>query len=230
MNSFIYPKKVTENFDHANFHITYCVNFLKKYLKNDILEVGAGCGSFTKIYYNKKINSITLTELDKNNFSTLKKKFAKFKNFFVTKKKIYKINKKFDTIIYLHVLEHIKNDIKEINEATKKLKRNGHLIFLVPAHQKLYSKLDKLVGHYRRYEIDFFNNNFKGLNKIDLKFLDSMGYFLYFINKIFFKNENYPSKLKIFIWDKVFTPISLIFDFLTLYKFGKCMLIVYKKN
>ena len=87
MKSFNYPKKVTENFDHANFHITYCVNFLKKYLKRDILEVGAGCGIFTKIYYNKKINSITLTELDKNNLLILNKKYAKFKNFIVHNKK-----------------------------------------------------------------------------------------------------------------------------------------------
>jgi hypothetical protein len=56
-----------------------------------------------------------------------------------------------------------------------------------------------------------------------------MGYILYYLNKIFFKKENYPSKLKIFIWDKIFTPMSFIIDFITLYKFGKCILAIYKK-
>jgi 2-polyprenyl-3-methyl-5-hydroxy-6-metoxy-1,4-benzoquinol methylase len=155
-----YPEIVTEHFDDASLHINYCLSFIKKYLREEILEVGGGCGSFTKIYYNKKIKSLTITEVDKKNLNSLKKRFKKYRNISITNKNINKINKKFDTIIYLHVLEHIKNDKKEILEATKKLKKNGHLIFIVPAHPKIYSRLDKLVGHYRRYEISFFKKSF----------------------------------------------------------------------
>jgi ubiquinone/menaquinone biosynthesis C-methylase UbiE len=224
-----YPEIVTEHFDDATLHINYCLSFIKKYLGEEILEVGGGCGSFTKIYYDKKIKNLTITEVDKKNLNSLKKYFKKYKNIFITNKKINKINKKFDTIIYLHVLEHIKDDEKEIFEATKKLKKNGHLIFIVPAHPKMYSRLDKLVGHHRRYEINFFKKKFLLLKLLDLRFLDSMGYILYYLNKIFFKKEKYPSKLKIFIWDKIFTPLSFIIDFITQYKFGKCILAIYKK-
>ena len=224
-----YPEIVTEHFDDATLHINYCLSFIKKYLRGEILEVGGGCGSFTKIYYNKKIKNLTITEVDKKNLSSLKKYFKKYRNISITSKHINKIDKKFDTIIYLHVLEHIKNDKKEILEAKKKLKKNGHLIFIVPAHQKIYSRLDKLVGHHKRYEINFFKKKFKSLKLLDLRFLDSMGYILYYLNKIFFKKEKYPSKLKIFIWDKIFTPLSFIIDFITLYKFGKCILVIYKK-
>lgn len=100
---------------------------------------------------------------------------------------------------------------------------------MVPAHQKIYSNLDKAVGHFRRYEVDFFKKNFKSLKISSVKLLDSMGYFLYYLNKLFFKKEIYPSKLKIFIWDKLFTPISIITDFVLRYKFGKCILAVYRK-
>ena len=78
-----YPRIVTERFDGANLHIKYCLMFIKKYLKKDILEVGAGCGSFTKIYNNNKISSLTLTELDKFNLKNLKHKFkTKKKNYY----------------------------------------------------------------------------------------------------------------------------------------------------
>ena len=100
---------------------------------------------------------------------------------------------------------------------------------MVPAHQKLYSELDRVIGHYRRYEIDFFKKKFNSLETCDVKFLDSMGYFLYYLNKIFFKKEVSPSKLKIFIWDKIFIPISFVTDFILRYKFGKCILAIYKK-
>ena len=66
-NNYTYPEKITENFDTANFHIKYCLSFIKKYLRGDILEVGAGCGSFTRHYFNKKIKSLLVTELDKKN-------------------------------------------------------------------------------------------------------------------------------------------------------------------
>ena len=130
----------------------------------------------------------------------------------------------------MHVLEHIKNDNQEIQQATKRLKKNGYLIILVPAHQSMYSNLDKLVGHYRRYNINYFKRKFKLLTRVNIKFLDSMGMMLYYLNKLIYKNENYPSKLKIFLWDKLFTPISMIIDFITFYKFGKCILVVFKKN
>ena len=224
-----YPKAVTERFDNANFHINYCLKFIKKYLKGDILEVGAGCGSFTKNYLNKSINSITLTELDKKNILDLKEKFKANANIKILNKNIEDVSGKFDSIIYLHVLEHIKNDEQEILNATKRLNKNGFLIIMVPAHQKIYSNLDRAVGHFRRYEIEFFNKNFKSLKKINIKFLDTMGYFLYLFNKFFFKKEVYPSKFKIFIWDKIFTPLTVIVDFIFRYRFGKCILVIYKK-
>ena len=224
-----YPKVVTERFDNANFHINYCLKFIKKYLKGDILEVGAGCGSFTKNYLNKSINSITLTELDKKNILDLKEKFKANANIKILNKNIEDVSGKFDSIIYLHVLEHIKNDKKEILNATKRLNKNGFLVIMVPADQKIYSNLDRAVGHFRRYEIEFFNKNFKSLEKINIKFLDTMGYFLYLFNKFFFKKEVYPSKFKIFIWDKIFTPLTIIVDFIFRYRFGKCILVIYKK-
>ena len=132
------------------------------------------------------------------------------------------LDENFDTIMYLNVLEHIKDDTEEINRAFKKLKKNGHLVILVPAHNKLYSKFDEAVGHFKRYEIDFFKQiNIENSKKQKLIYLDSMGYFLYFLNKLFFKEEVYPSKFKILVWDKLFTPITFIVDRLLMYKFGK---------
>ena len=105
-----YPEEVTERFDNANFHINYCLKFIKKYLKGDVLEVGGGCGSFTKNYINETIDSITVTELDKKNILDLKVKFKNNNKIKIIEKKIDEIDQKFDVIIYLHVLEHINND------------------------------------------------------------------------------------------------------------------------
>jgi 2-polyprenyl-3-methyl-5-hydroxy-6-metoxy-1,4-benzoquinol methylase len=225
-----YPEIALERFDKATFWIKYFVFIIKKFMKDDILEVGAGCGSFTKGYM-KNFQSITLTDTDDNSFNLLKKNFINKKEVNVIKSKVKDINKKFNTLLYFNVLEHVEKDKQEITDALEKLNEGGHLIILVPAHQRIYSKLDKAVGHYKRYEINFFKENtFKNSQIIKLHYLDFFGYALYHLNKIFFKDETYPTSLKIFIWDKIFTPLTTIADFFTGYKFGKNILCIYKKT
>jgi hypothetical protein len=224
-----YPGKELEIFDTAKVFQKYIYLQIKKYFKDGIFEVGAGLGSFTRHYY-KNYNKIYLSDLDKKNYKTLKKKFLKNSNIKINKKKISQVNHKFNTIIYLNVLEHIKNDKQEIKLALSKLNTGGHLIILVPAHQKLYSKFDKEIGHFRRYNISFFKKiKIKNVRVKKLVYLDMVGYILYFLNKIFFKEEIYPSQLKVFLWDKIFSPITIILDFITGYKFGKNVLCVFKK-
>ena len=148
-----------------------------------------------------------------SNDQTLKNKFNSQNNVKVENKLIQQFNETFDTILYISVLEHIENDKKEITDAIEKLENKGHLIICVPAHNYMYSNFDKEIGHFRRYEMNFFNNlNLKNANVRKSFFMDSFGHLIYFLNKLVFTKEVYPSKFKIFIWDKIFIPISYLID------------------
>jgi hypothetical protein len=220
-----YPGQELDNFDDAIVFRKYCHILVKKFLKSPIIEVGAGIGSFTTTYL-KKHEKIFLVEPDKKLLFKLKKRFKKkvqyLKNFNNTKEN-------FNTILYISVLEHIKNDDDEINNALKKIKTNGHLVILVPAHKKLYTKFDKKIGHHKRYEKNYFYKKFKNSTLVELKYIDSLGYLLYFLNKFFFKNDDNPSRFKIFIWDKFFCPLSIIVDYFFNYKLGKNIIAIYRK-
>ena len=225
-----YPGKELEMFDKAHFWRKYLHLVTKKFIGKKILEVGAGIGSFTKIYIKENVD-ITLSEIDNVNYEILKKKFDLQKNVKVENKFIDQFNETFDTILYLSVLEHIENDKKEILNALEKLEDKGHLIICVPAHNYMYSNFDKEIGHFRRYEMNFFDTlNLKNANIKTSFFIDSFGHLLYFLNKFLFSKEVYPSKLKVFIWDKIFIPITYIIDFLSFYKFGKNILCIIQKN
>jgi SAM-dependent methyltransferase len=225
-----YPGKELEIFDKANFWRRYLFFLIQKFIGKDVLEVGAGIGSFTKTYYNKNKN-ITLSEIDDSNFKSIKNIFSNKENVNVTNSLIGDVKKTFDTILYLSVLEHIEDDKNEISMALDRLKYNGYLVICVPAHNYMYSNFDKEIGHFRRYNINFFKElNLKNTILKKCYFFDSIGYLLYFVNKIFFKKEVYPSKFKIFIWDKIFVPFSYIIDFFSLYKFGKNIICVIQKK
>ena len=180
-----YPEIALERFDKANFMISYVVFKIRKFLKDDMLEVGAGCGSFTKGYM-KNFRSITLTDTDVGSYNLLKKNFISEKNINVLNSNITDINNRFNTLLYFNVLDHIKEDKFEIKEALEKLNYGGHLIILVPAHQKIYSKLDKAVGHYRRYDINFFKENSRSKG-FWLNAIIFVIYFLFFSCKFFNK-------------------------------------------
>jgi phospholipid N-methyltransferase len=225
-----YPGKELEIFDKAIFWRKYLYSKIKKFLGKEILEVGAGMGSFTRTYLNKNMN-VMLTELDSNLLNILKKSFNHKENITIEERYTKNIEKKFETILYISVLEHIKDDNDEIKIALSKLKQNGNLIICVPAHNYMYSKFDKEIGHYRRYNIDFFKS--LKLDQANIEkcfFLDSTGWFVYFLNKLFFKNEDYPSIVKVLIWDRLLIPISIILDYLTFFKLGKNIICIIKKN
>ena len=216
-----------EHFDSAHNFRKYQVYLIKNYLSDKLLEVGPGKGGLT-YHYNKFIKKPTLIEPEKKLYKLLKTKFKK-KKIIIKNCTIDKIKNKFDTIIYFDVLEHIKNDLLEVNKATKKLNKNKYLIFSVPAYQFFYSNFDKSVGHYKRYnKKDFIKISKKtGLKIEKLFYYDSVGFLLLVLNRLFsLKQTNLKNKL--FIWN-LLIPLSRLIDFLTFNKFGKSLLCIFKK-
>ncbi len=217
-----------DHFDSAiNFRL-YQLSMFKQYLHDDFLEVGAGKGGLAMIY-KELLRNITLIEPDKILFKLLKKKI-KDKNVSIENKSIKNIKKKFNTIIYFDVLEHIKNDLLEVKTAAKKLNPGGYLIFSVPAHQIFYSDFDKSVGHFKRYnQKDFRLISEKCNLEIEkIHYYDSIGFLFLMINKIFSLGSR-NLKLKISLWNFLI-PISKIIDFLTFYKIGKSLICIFKKK
>ena len=75
---------------------------------------------------------------------------------------------KYDLVLILDVLEHIKDEYGFLDSAIFYLKPGGNLIINVPAVQLIYSKYDNLVGHLRRYNKKQLRNCIKDLNVAEL--------------------------------------------------------------
>ena len=78
----------------------------------------------------------------------------------------------FDFVSALDVLEHIKDDELAVSEISRILKKNGVAVITVPHRMKYYTNQDKIIGHYRRYEINQILSIF---NKFDLRNLKIFG-------------------------------------------------------
>ena len=96
------------NFDQANLYRSYQFSLIKNSIKGKILEVGPGNCIYLN-NYTKISNNITLIEPTKKYFNFLKKISKKNKKIKVKKNLNNLNNNYYDTIIYLDVIEHIKN-------------------------------------------------------------------------------------------------------------------------
>ncbi|MHA2393686.1 MAG: class I SAM-dependent methyltransferase [Promethearchaeota archaeon] len=78
----------------------------------------------------------------------------------------------FDFVCALDVLEHVKNDQLAISEISRILKKDGIAVITVPHRMKFYTNQDRIIGHYRRYEINQIISLFKNCK---LRLLKSFG-------------------------------------------------------
>lgn len=57
----------------------------------------------------------------------------------------------FDFVVLLDVIEHIEDDVRFLQQVRKFLKPGGIIVVTTPAFSWLWSSVDKMSGHFRRY-------------------------------------------------------------------------------
>jgi SAM-dependent methyltransferase len=230
----VYVGQELDLFACANNWNNYLNSLLKKHIKGSVLEVGAGIGTKTKFLYNNNVASWVCLEPDA--------KLASYIDVMISEHQINNScsvqigtiddiskNEKFDTILYVDVIEHLNDDREELNRAINLLNKDGLLIVLVPAHNSLFSRFDNAIGHLRRYNKSMFEKyKFENATVVKLIYLDSFGLIGSFFNKIL--KQTYPTARQIWMWDKILVSLSRIFDGLINYSAGKSVLAVWKKN
>jgi ubiquinone/menaquinone biosynthesis C-methylase UbiE len=230
-----YPGQELAFFEKAVNWKTYFSSLIKPFIGNSVLEVGSGIGATTRLLNDGSAKTWTLLEPDEEMNKTLQRKKetqSQFSNCIIRTETIFQLNfqEKFDTVIYIDVLEHIEDDKNEMRKATEVLEPDGHLIILSPAYNLLYSPFDKAIGHYRRYTSTTLKHTMPAdLELIQMKYLDSVGFFASLANKLFLK-QTYPSEKQIQTWDKLMIPVSKWMDKIFFHSFGKSILGIWRKE
>ncbi|MCX6973191.1 MAG: class I SAM-dependent methyltransferase [Verrucomicrobia bacterium] len=222
-----------EIFSHANNWRNYWASVISPYLGGTVLEVGAGIGATTKLLARPDIEWTCIEPdheqavqirswCDETHLSSVSVVTGTLQDLPSTLR--------FDTIIYIDVLEHIKDDRIEVNNAFNLINEGGNLIILVPAHQSLYSAFDRSIGHYRRYnrkqlEILKPNNAVQRMSA----YLDSFGLLASLVNRLLL-NSSMPTKAQVRFWDQRLVPLSRLIDRHIAYRLGKSLVIVWTKT
>ena len=137
---------------------------------------------------------------------------------------------RFDSVLYVDVLEHITNDAQEVTGASRRLGPSGRLIVLAPAHQWLYSPFDAAIGHQRRYSKGTLGALVPSdLRCVRLAYLDVVGLLASVANRLALR-QSLPTRSQILFWDRVLVRLSRRLDPLVGYRAGKSVLGVWEKQ
>jgi hypothetical protein len=212
----------------------YWAGQLRPFVKGDILEVGAGIGSNTRLldagggsgrWVCLEPDPELLAQLTRN----IRESEAR-RGYETVRGTLQSLSGQlFDTIVYIDVLEHIENDFEELNWAASCLRSGGHLIVLSPAHQRLFSPFDAAIGHFRRYNRKMLRAiSPAGLRLERMRYLDCAGLILSAANRLLLR-QSMPTKAQLRFWDRWIVPVSRVIDPLFRYSLGKTIIAIWER-
>ncbi len=226
-----YSGKELELARHARNWKRYWASHVRSYLRGDVLEVGAGIGSNPQYLFNPQVTSWTCIEPDPVQAQLVKAacSFCSTCRIIVGTLETVPSKQRFDSIIYIDVLEHIEDDRAEAQRAAAHLHPGGRLVVLGPAHQSLYSPFDASIGHFRRYnKASLAKLEPTGCRLESLYYLDTAGLLASSMNRLILK-QSMLNHHQIQAWDRLLIPVSRWLDPLLGYRAGKSILAVWTK-
>ncbi|MGM5025795.1 class I SAM-dependent methyltransferase [Tardiphaga sp. 862_B3_N4_1] len=208
---------------------------IEKYIGTRVLEVGAGIGATAQRLCTAKQQQWVALEPDPKlaeqiNLQIMGGKLPSKCEVRVGTLADIEAQEKFNTILYIDVLEHINDDRSEVHRAAAHLERGGYLVVLSPAHQMLFTAFDSAIGHFRRYnKRSLLSLVPAGLTLEKVFYLDSVGLAASLGNRFVLKSAA-PSEGQIQLWDKCMVPISRIVDPLIGNSIGKTVIGVWRRD
>ena len=216
-----------------NYH-KWVLEEFAPYLGDRVAEVGGGTGNFSEFLLSTNIRQLVVFEPSDNMFTLLKKKFEHKSNVQTInaflEDQSYQYNNTVDSVCYVNVLEHIKDDRAALYHAYQILRSKGHVLIFAPALSFLYSELDKKVGHYRRYSkkelIEVVTS--VGFSIKRVKYFDMAGIIPWYIAFVLLKSTTTGDNVS--LYDKLIVPIMKKVEAIIKPIIGKSLIVIGQKE
>jgi len=233
---YTYEGQELELFRGAKNWKAYFARRLRHYIKGEVLEVGAGLGATTGVLCHGAVKSWTCLEPDPKLACRLREHVGPWEGLALAPGIVVGTladlpgADRFDSILYIDVLEHIADDNTELAIAASRLRPGGVLVVLAPAHPFLFSPFDKAIGHRRRYNRYMFRRlTPPGCPLIRAFYLDSCGLLASLGNRLLL-SSSMPTARQIAFWDGALVRASTIVDRLSGYQIGKTVVGVWQSR
>ena len=204
----------------------YWRSVIAPFVHGEVLEAGAGMGANTQLLLDLPHSRWTALEPD----AALSSQIAGADEVLTGTLADLPEQRRFDTVLYIDVLEHIAGDRAELIRASAHLNPGGHIGVLSPAHPFLFTPFDSAIGHFRRYTRDSLRAAAPPqLALCKLIYLDSAGLLASLGNRVFLR-RSMPTEKQILAWDRLLVPVSRLLDPVLGGRAGKSVLGVWTRQ
>lgn len=120
-----------------------------------VLELGCGAG-FVLRHYADEVDRVIAVDLDQNLLDGIAREWPPEKvrtlrvDLLGDWREIADVRA--DAIVALDVLEHFEDDAAFLSKLKRHIRPGGRVVLKVPAQARLYGDIDRISGHFRRYD------------------------------------------------------------------------------
>lgn len=205
------------------------------FLGDNAIELGSGLGDHAAEWLKMGTKRITLLERSAIRVDALRRLFANDTRVEVQEvdsdNKIGLDESSYSCFISLNVLEHLNDDKAIFDTAYRVLQDDGLFVAFVPAHNFLFSRFDKNIGHLRRYSKNLMRNRMidAGFEVEEIRSVNFAGWFTWLIGMRMLRLSPKDGAL-LTIWDRVIVPLSSVSERLITPPFGQSIIAIGKKT
>jgi SAM-dependent methyltransferase len=138
-----------------------------------------------------------------------------------------------DTVLCVNVLEHVPEDRQAVHNLIEVLRPGGHLVVLSPAFPVLYSTLDELAGHVRRYRRrDVAPLTPANGRVVRNEYFNAVGGVGWYVNKFARHGDLNATAVnsQIVMFDRYVVPIAKVVDQAARHVFGQSLIFVIERR
>jgi glycosyltransferase involved in cell wall biosynthesis len=191
---------------------------IRKHLGTRIAELGSGRGNLSKLL--KQGANVLVTDNREPYLDELRERWGHLPNVRVARLDLVKANDykiltdfQVDTVVCLNVLEHIEDDLGVLKRLCDAVPPGCRVVFLVPFNQKLFSRFDREIGHFRRYSKTELEQKMRsaGLNVECQFYFNKAGVIAWWVGNTLFNQRSITAwQLKIY---NLLTPLFRALDY-----------------
>jgi len=213
----------------------WITDHFRPYLRGAGTEIGAGIGTYSQ-YLRPFFSEMDLVEPSPVQRPVLSERFKNDKNVRVFTETIDAYRRKAgdtsrDCFCLVNVLEHIEDDGAALRDMAAMLKPDGHVCIFVPALPFLYSKLDRVFGHFRRYTHAELKEKVAdaGFEIVSSRYMDMLGVPAWGLVNTLLGSTSLNPKMAA-IYDAACVPMTRAVESVIRAPIGKSLLIVGRKR
>ena len=229
-----YTIRDQQRMQRASRYFQWQASLAAEHLGRRVLEIGCGVGNFTRHLLDRDL--VVGLDVVAECVAQHRDRFAEHPHVESTLLDIldpsvlHLVDRGFDSIACLNVLEHISDDEKALQHMHAVLPPGGRAVLIVPAFSSLYGPIDRNLGHFRRYSKTSWKRlaHATGFREIVTEYMNMPGFFGWWLNaRVFKKTEQ--SEHQIAIFDSLVVPVSSRVERLLSPPFGQSLFAVLER-